>query len=95
MSNLVLIINCITYVSGKKITTIYIYCCKYKHQLAMANSASDRRPDYFPALARLVEVMRRTGTLDEAGPYLDRAEQAVLRANMDPGYNFCRGLYDW
>ncbi|XP_050699357.1 tetratricopeptide repeat protein 21B-like [Eriocheir sinensis] len=55
----------------------------------------DRRPDYFPALARLVEVMRRTGTLDEAGPYLDRSEQAVLRANVDPGYNFCRGLYEW
>lgn len=63
--------------------------------LTMTNSVSDRRADYFPALARLVEVMRRTGTLDEAGPYLDRAEQAVLRANMDPGYNFCRGLYDW
>lgn len=61
----------------------------------MINSVSDRRPDYFPALARLVEVMRRTGTLDEAGPYLDRAEQAVLRANVDPGYNFCRGLHEW
>ncbi|XP_071548285.1 tetratricopeptide repeat protein 21B-like [Panulirus ornatus] len=55
----------------------------------------DRRPAYFPALARLVEVMRRTGTLDEAGPYLDRAEQATLRPNTDPGYNFCRGLYEW
>lgn len=58
-------------------------------------SYADRRPAYFPALARLVEVMRRTGTLDEAGPYLDRAEQATLRPNTDPGYNFCRGLYEW
>ncbi|XP_069186237.1 tetratricopeptide repeat protein 21B isoform X2 [Procambarus clarkii] len=55
----------------------------------------DRRPAYFPALARLVEVMRRTGTLDEAGPYLDRAEQAILRPSTDPGINFCKGLYDW
>ncbi|KAK3857879.1 hypothetical protein Pcinc_020970 [Petrolisthes cinctipes] len=55
----------------------------------------ERRPAYFPALARLVEVMRRTGTLDEAGPYLDRAEHATLRSNTDAGYNFCRGLYEW
>ncbi|CAL4107788.1 unnamed protein product, partial [Meganyctiphanes norvegica] len=55
----------------------------------------ERRPAYFPALARLVEVMRRTGTLDETAPYLDRSEQATLRPTTDPGYNFCRGLYEW
>ncbi|KAK7082681.1 Tetratricopeptide repeat protein 21B [Halocaridina rubra] len=55
----------------------------------------DRRPAYFPALARLIEVMRRTGTLDESGPYLERAEQATLRPNSDAGFNFCKGLYEW
>ncbi|XP_027210397.1 tetratricopeptide repeat protein 21B-like isoform X1 [Penaeus vannamei] len=55
----------------------------------------DRRPAYFPALARLVEVMRRTGTLDETNPYLDRAEQATLKPYMDSGFNFCKGLYEW
>lgn len=56
---------------------------------------TDRRPAYFPALARLVEVMRRTGTLDETNPYLDRAEQATLKPYMDSGFNFCKGLYEW
>ncbi|XP_068223465.1 tetratricopeptide repeat protein 21B-like [Palaemon carinicauda] len=55
----------------------------------------DRRPAYFPALARLVEVMRRTGTLDEAAPYLERAEQATLRPITDAGFNFCKGLHEW
>ena len=56
---------------------------------------TDRRPAYFPALARLVEVMRRTGTLDETAPYIDKAEQAVLRPDVDSGFSFCKGLYEW
>ena len=55
----------------------------------------DRRPAYFPALARLVEVMRRTGTLDETAPYLERAEQATLRPSTDPGFSFCKGVHEW
>lgn len=39
--------------------------------------------------------MRRTGTLEEALPYLEKAEQAVMQAAMDPGLNFCKALYEW
>ena len=55
----------------------------------------ERRATNFPALARLVEVMRRTGTLSDATFYLEKAEQEVLQPNTDPGYTFCKGLYEW
>ncbi|XP_069686948.1 tetratricopeptide repeat protein 21B-like [Periplaneta americana] len=54
-----------------------------------------RRPDYWTALARLVEVMRRTGNLEELPFYLDKAEAACQRANQEAGLTYCKGLYHW
>lgn len=54
-----------------------------------------RRPDYWTALARLVEVMRRTGNLEEVPFYLDKAEATCQRANQEAGLAYCRGLYEW
>jgi tetratricopeptide repeat protein 21B len=54
-----------------------------------------RRPDYWTALARLVEVMRRTGNLEDVPFYLDKAENACQRANQEAGLAYCRGLYEW
>ena len=54
-----------------------------------------RRPDYFAALARLVEVMRRTGHLEKVPDYLDKAEKASQRGTTEPGLAFCKALYEW
>lgn len=54
-----------------------------------------RRPNYWTALARLVEVMRRTGNLEDVPFYLNKAEAACLRANQEAGLAYCRGLYEW
>ena len=55
-----------------------------------------KRPDYFVALARLVEVMRRTGNLEGVPEYLSKSEEFVgTRASLEPGLNFCRGPYEW
>lgn len=43
------------------------------------------QPAYWTALARLIEVMRRSATLQEATPFLQRAEQASIRPNMEAG----------
>ena len=54
------------------------------------------KPDYWVALARLVEVMRRTGHLEDVSQYLNKSEEYVgTRASLEPGLNFCRGLYEW
>ncbi|KAF0296468.1 Tetratricopeptide repeat protein 21B [Amphibalanus amphitrite] len=54
-----------------------------------------RRPDYFAALARLVEVMRRTGHLEKVPDYLEKAEKASQRGTTEPGLAFCKALYEW
>lgn len=53
------------------------------------------QPCYWTALARLIEVMRRSGSLIDAVPFLQRAEQAITNTNQYPGFSFCKALYDW
>ncbi|KDR09588.1 tetratricopeptide repeat protein 21B-like [Zootermopsis nevadensis] len=54
-----------------------------------------RRPDYWTALARLVEVMRRTGNLEDVPFYLNKAEAACQRPSQEAGLAYCQGLYGW
>lgn len=52
------------------------------------------KPTYWTALARLIEVMRRSGCLNDSLTFIERAEEAAESAN-EPGLGFCKGLYDW
>lgn len=51
------------------------------------------KPTYWTALARLIEVMRRSGCLSDSLTFIERAEEAATSA--EPGLNFCKGLYEW
>jgi tetratricopeptide repeat protein 21B len=52
------------------------------------------KPTYWTALARLIEVMRRSGILNESLTFLEQAEEATSNSN-EPGLCYCKGLYDW
>lgn len=44
------------------------------------------QPTYWTALARLIEVMRRSATLNDVTPFLVRAEQATtINSEQDAG----------
>ncbi|XP_061402484.1 tetratricopeptide repeat protein 21B-like [Musca vetustissima] len=53
------------------------------------------QPCYWTALARLIEVMRRSGSLTDSTLFLQKAEQATAYPDTCPGLNYCRGLYEW
>ncbi|KAL7035416.1 hypothetical protein ACKWTF_008359 [Chironomus riparius] len=52
------------------------------------------KPTYWTALARLIEVMRRSGCLTDVSTFMERAEESA-ESQMDAGLNYCKGLYDW
>lgn len=52
------------------------------------------KPTYWTALARLIEVMRRSGCLNDSLTFIERAEEATTNTN-EPGLSYCKGLYDW
>lgn len=43
------------------------------------------QPTYWTALARLVEVLRRSATLSDAIPFLERAEQNCIQPAQEAG----------
>lgn len=53
------------------------------------------QPCYWTALARLVEVMRRSGTLLDVVPFLKRSKEATVAPDQMPGLQYCNGLYEW
>ncbi|XP_043587866.1 tetratricopeptide repeat protein 21B-like [Bombus pyrosoma] len=54
-----------------------------------------KQPTYWTALARLIEVSRRTGDMDDLEEWLHRAKLGMSGANLTPGYYYCAGLLDW
>lgn len=70
----------------------------------------EAKPDYYEALARLILLLRRSGQLSEAPRFLgitsseadDKSNSSdvnKLNSNSgtsnDPGYHYCKGLYEW
>lgn len=51
-----------------------------------------KKPTHFEALARLIELNRRSGQLMNSVPYLEDASKACARSAYEPGLNYCRGL---
>ena len=48
--------------------------------------------DHFEALARLIELSRRSGQLMNSTSYLEDATKACARSAYEPGLNYCKGL---
>ncbi|KAF3843060.1 hypothetical protein F7725_001909 [Dissostichus mawsoni] len=55
----------------------------------------ERKPDNYPTLSRLIELLRRAGKLEEVPRFLDMAEKHSSRTKFDPGFNYCKGLCLW
>ncbi|KAH0560588.1 tetratricopeptide repeat protein 21B-like [Cotesia glomerata] len=53
-----------------------------------------RKPTYWTALARLIEVSRRTGNIEDLNEWITRAEAATEGAH-EAGFYYCAGLLDW
>ncbi|KYN37929.1 Tetratricopeptide repeat protein 21B [Trachymyrmex septentrionalis] len=54
-----------------------------------------RQPTYWTALARLIEVSRRTGAMDDLDEWLQRAQITMGAGNVEAGFYYCAGLLDW
>lgn len=55
----------------------------------------ERKPDNYATLSRLIDLLRRAGKLEEVPRFLEMAEKHSSRAKLDPGFNYCKGLYLW
>ena len=52
----------------------------------------DKNPGNYIAMAQLVQLLRRSGRLDECEAFFAEAETAAIDSSKDEGLFFCRGL---
>ncbi|XP_018408984.1 PREDICTED: tetratricopeptide repeat protein 21A [Nanorana parkeri] len=55
----------------------------------------EKTPDNFTVLSKLINLLRRSGKLDDAPKFFDLALAASSRTTIEPGYNYCKGLHCW
>ncbi|KAJ3318719.1 Tetratricopeptide repeat protein 21B [Blyttiomyces sp. JEL0837] len=53
----------------------------------------EKNPTHYQALKKLIEMMRRSGKLDEADKFFEMAEKSSSKVHLQPGYHFCKGLH--
>lgn len=54
-----------------------------------------KQPSNWPALVRLVEVMRRTGNLDDIPQYLEQGQRFSDNPAKEPGLAYATALFQW
>ncbi|KAM5280322.1 tetratricopeptide repeat protein 21B [Ctenodactylus gundi] len=55
----------------------------------------ERKPDNYMTLSRLIDLLRRSGKLDDVPRFFSMAEKRNSRAKLEPGFQYCKGLYLW
>ncbi|NXX88206.1 TT21B protein, partial [Centropus bengalensis] len=53
------------------------------------------KPDNYATLSRLIDLLRRAGKLEDVPRFLSMAEKHSSRAKLEPGFQYCKGLYLW
>ncbi|XP_032656726.1 tetratricopeptide repeat protein 21A [Chelonoidis abingdonii] len=68
---------------------------KYEQAINLYQNVLDKAPDNFSVMERLIDLLRRSGKLDKAKYFFEMAKKKSTRALLEPGYNYCKGLYCW
>ena len=51
--------------------------------------------DNYMTLSRLIDFLRRCGKLEDVPRFFLMAEKRNSRAKLEPGFQYCKGLYLW
>ncbi|XP_057561629.1 tetratricopeptide repeat protein 21A isoform X5 [Hippopotamus amphibius kiboko] len=70
---------------------------KQKHDAAISlyHQVLEKVPDNFPVLNKLIDLLRRSGKLEDAPAFFELAKKMSSRVPLEPGFNYCRGIYCW
>ncbi|XP_068790276.1 tetratricopeptide repeat protein 21A [Struthio camelus] len=68
---------------------------KYEQAVSLYQNVLEKSPDNFLVLERLVDLLRRTGNLDKTTFFFKMVKKQSTRLFLEPGYNYCKGLYCW
>ncbi|XP_006161408.1 tetratricopeptide repeat protein 21A [Tupaia chinensis] len=68
---------------------------KYEAAVSLYHRILEKAPDNFAVLDKLIDLLRRSGRLEDAPAFFELAKKTSSRVPLEPGFNYCRGLYCW
>ncbi|KAK7816734.1 hypothetical protein U0070_009259, partial [Myodes glareolus] len=67
----------------------------YEAAISLYRQVLEKTPDNFLVLNKLIDLLRRSGKLEEAPAFFELAKKVSSRVPLEPGFNYCQGLYCW
>uniref|UniRef100_A0A673TMP0 Tetratricopeptide repeat domain 21A n=1 Tax=Suricata suricatta TaxID=37032 RepID=A0A673TMP0_SURSU len=55
----------------------------------------EKAPDNFLVWNKLIDLLWRNGRLDDAPTFFELVKRMPSRVVLEPGFNYCRGIYCW
>ncbi|XP_037004098.2 tetratricopeptide repeat protein 21A isoform X1 [Artibeus jamaicensis] len=68
---------------------------KYEAAINLYHQVLEEAPDNFPVLNKLIDLLRRSGKLEDAPAFFELARKMSSRVLLEPGFNYCTGIYHW
>ncbi|KAG8573306.1 hypothetical protein GDO81_012353, partial [Engystomops pustulosus] len=68
---------------------------EYEKAIEYFRQVLHKTPDNFTVMCKFIDLLRRSGKLADAQQIFDMALEQSSRTTLEPGYNFCKGLYSW
>ncbi|XP_021562079.1 tetratricopeptide repeat protein 21A [Carlito syrichta] len=63
--------------------------------IKLCHQVLEKAPDNFLVLNKLIDLLRRSGRLEDAPALFKSAEKVSRWVPLEPGFNYCRGIYCW
>ncbi|XP_068940430.1 tetratricopeptide repeat protein 21A isoform X2 [Petaurus breviceps papuanus] len=68
---------------------------KYETAINLYRQVLQKAPDNFSVLNKLIDLLRRSGKLDDAPAFFELSKKVSSRIPLEPGFNYCKGIYCW
>uniref|UniRef100_A0A2K6FNN0 Tetratricopeptide repeat domain 21A n=1 Tax=Propithecus coquereli TaxID=379532 RepID=A0A2K6FNN0_PROCO len=67
----------------------------YEAAINLYRQVLEKAPDNFLVLRKLIDLLRRSGKLEDTPAFFELAKKVSSRVPLEPGFNYCRGIYCW
>ncbi|XP_072455056.1 tetratricopeptide repeat protein 21A isoform X5 [Notamacropus eugenii] len=68
---------------------------KYETAINLYHQVLEKAPDNFSVLNKLIDLLRRSGKLEDAPAFFEMSKKVSSRIPLEPGFNYCKGIYCW
>ncbi|XP_008155388.2 tetratricopeptide repeat protein 21A [Eptesicus fuscus] len=68
---------------------------EYEAAINLYHQVLEKAPDHFSVLNKLIDLLRRSGRLEDAPVFFELAKKVSSRVLLEPGFNYCTGIYHW